>query len=316
MMGHYQIHGRNGASFFLSLNSFSDWRKSLEFYRGVSAAAKCKKALLTAAYPLFRFRGNFNGSEFEYGALQGSDSAMISPTGDKVIIHHHGRGYEKIAFGKSLSGVQGELHVYQRLTEIRVESFAFSHLGFQENTPERCLFFMKYAEGNFSERIPRIEDLLVPLQEFFRLGQGGKRSWRSLWMTLPEDLKKLVPEADYEGETAAGLVHRDFKPWNVKSGEKPLFFDFEEADFAGCPLEDFFNYTVDPLLRIKAPEYVLVRIRKLLPMAEKLLKMQDISGDVRCYWRWYLLERTAFWRERGQLELADKFKQLFILSQK
>jgi len=316
MMGYYQIHGRNGASFFLSLNSFSDWRRSLEFYRGVSAAAKCKKALLTAAYPLFRFRGNFNGSEFEYGKLDASDSAMISPTRDKVIIHHHGRGYEKIAFGKSLPGVRGELEVYRRLNENPPESFAVSRVEELKSSPEQCRFFMNYAGGVFSENVPGIEDLLLPLKEFFRLGPGGKRTWKSLWETLPDDLRKLVPADDHEGETEAGLVHRDFKPWNVKAGAKPLFFDFEAASLDGCPLEDFFNYTVDSMLRLKTPEYVSARIRDLFSMAEKLLKMQNISGDVRRYCRWFLLERTAFWRGQGQPQLSAKFKELFLLTER
>ena len=315
MKDHYQIHGRNGASFFLSLNSFADWRKSLEFYRGILFAAKCKKMLLTAAYPLLCYRGNFDGARFEHGVLHGSDSAMISPTRDKVIIHRHGRGYEKIAFGKSLPGVRGELEVYRRLNEKPPESFAFSRVEELNSSPEQCRFFMNYAEGVFSENVPGIEDLLLPLEEFFRLGPGGKRTWKSLWETLPGDLRKLVPADDHEGETEVGLVHRDFKPWNVKAGKKPLFFDFEAASFDGCPLEDFFNYTTDPLLRLETPDLVWKRILELFPLAEKLLKMQNISGDVRRYWRWYLLERVVFWREQGQLDLSEKFKHLFAVTQ-
>lgn len=315
MKDHYQIHGRNGASFFLSLNSFADWRKSLEFYRGVSFAAKCKKILLTAAYPAFRHLGNYDGRQFEYGTLHGSDSAMISPTRDKVVIHHHGQGYEKIAFGKSLPGVRDELEVYRRLNENRPETFAVSRVEKKESQPDQCRFFMNYAEGEFTEKFPRIEELTVPLEEFFRLGSSGRRSWRSLWKSLPDDLLGLVPEADHDGETEVGLVHRDFKPWNVKAGKKPLFFDFEAASFEGCPLEDFFNYTTDPMLRIQTPERVWRRVRKLFPLAEKLLEKQNISGDVLRYWRWYLLERIVFWREQGQQDLSEKFKHLFTASQ-
>ena len=269
--------------------------------------------LLTLAYS--RLKPNFDSEEFAYGELKENCSAMISPTGDKVIIHRHGKGYEKTSFGKSLAGVRGELQVYKLLNEKRPLSFFFSNVQELQSDTEKCRFFMEYVGENISEAVPQLRDLLMPLKEFFLLPDRKMMKWNELWNTLPEDLQKLVPENEKKGETPIGLVHRDFKPWNVKSGVKPLFFDFESASFSGCPLEDFFNYTVDPQLHFFSPEAVWQNIQKNRSSAEMLLKELDCPvGEFARYWHWYLLERISFWRNQEQPEMAKRFQQLFEIS--
>ena len=308
----YQIHGSNGGTFLFSVKSFKDWQRSLAFYRGVSFTAKCKKILLLLAYPLLKYKANFDGGDFRFGNLEPSCSAMISPTRDKVIIHRHGSGYEKQAFGKSLDGVRGELAVYRLLMEKQPESFTFSQVDELENSSERCRFYMKYADGDFSEKVPSVKDLLPALKEFFLLSGNKTMKWKELWSSLPEDLQKYIPEADLEGETPVGLVHRDFKPWNVKFGTKALFFDFESASFSGCPLEDFFNYIVEQQFNFAASEQILGSIQNYRNLAEEYLKNLNIPDkEFMQYWRWYLLERVAFWRAQGKFESANKFLTLY-----
>lgn len=312
----YKIQGSNGGTFIFSMSSFTDWKKSLEFYRGVSFTAKCKKILLLLAYPLLKYKTNFDGGEFRFGKLEPSCSAMISPTRDKVIIHRHGSGYEKQAFCKSLDGVRGELAVYRLLMEKQPESFAFSQIDELENSSERCRFFMKYADGDFTEKVPSEKDLLPALKEFFLLSGDKTMKWKELWSSLPEDLQKYISEADMKGETPVGLVHRDFKPWNVKYGRKILFFDFESASFSGCPLEDFFNYTVDPMMHFFMPEQVWKIVQSQRKTAEDFLEdLGTAKEDFSRYWRWYLLERTAYWKIQGQVAFSDKFLQLFRISE-
>lgn len=322
-----RLNGGNGASFFFSTASQEDWQRSLEFYRAVSRQAAGKKILLKLAYPILKFHTNLSSAETAElitcelklsvpSQIPEHGSAMISPTRDKAVIHRHGEGYEKVATGKSFEGVVRELEVYRLLNRQPSTAFAFSTLGDSELKPGEVRFFMKYAKGCFSERIPSPESLIVPLVEFFRLTET-RNSWEKQWASLGNELAEMVPEAERTGSTPVGLVHRDFKPWNVKHGVKPLFFDFESADFAGCPLEDLFNYTVDPLLRLQSPERVWETVQKQAPLQNALLEMLGLPQNMRMrYWRWYLLERTAFWRKQGQRKFAECFLILYEISSK
>ena len=316
--------GRDGATFFLSCRSWRDWRISLEFYRGVGARAKLKKAVCFILYPWGRLfaKDNIHSVAGEIAdALhipppaipEGPASALISMTRDKAVIHHHGRGYEKFASGDSLPDVRNELAVYELLDKKKPKTFQYSQIDRGENTSEYVRFFMSYAPGKHRDRHPELSSLLGVLTEFFSLTPPKTVSWRELWdgLDLPE-LLSAIPAAFLEGQTPVGLVHRDFKPWNVKNGEKPLIYDFESVSFAGCPLEDFFNYVVDPLLHRHSPAKVLRRIRRRYwQMAAAFLEEMRIpSKEVQRYWCWYLAERIAFWRRHKQPGFAENFVKM------
>lgn len=319
-----RIDGGNGASFFFSAASFADWKRSLEFYRAVSASAKLKKVLLKLASPVLKRRARLSAAEVaqavaaelqleEPPAVDIHASAMISPTRDKALVHHHGRSFEKFATGNSLPGVRRELELYRRLAEWNPAEFAFSRLlGFSE-CESFVRFEMAYAEGDFRDAPPALSALVGPLAEFFALPGRTTRPWTELWNELAPEVE--IPAEYRDGETPVGLVHRDFKPWNVKSGEKPLFFDFESASFSGCPLEDLFNYHVEPRVRLAAAKLLASVRRELFPAAETLLRRSNIpAAEVGRYWHWYLLERVSFWRAQGQFEHAARFKTLYEYS--
>lgn len=295
----------------------------MEFYRAVTPLSKAKKFCLFTGYPLLKFKGNIS-SDLVRSAIEknigvevklfANNSAMISPTRDKVIIHRHGLGYEKTAVKKSLSGVKKELEVYKLLNEKQPVLFQYSKLLKSESNDNFVQFLMGYAEGNFSDRVPNISTLLEPLAEFFSLAQNST-SWQNLWEELLApypNLGKYVSMEMKQGTAPTGLVHRDFKPWNVKYGVKPLFFDFESACFHGCPLEDFFNYTIDPCIRFEKISKVKQTMLFLKPVAEKLLNLQNIPVTLfERYRKWYILERHIFWRSRNQSDLAEKFLELY-----
>ncbi len=326
----HRFDGRNGASFFLSSRNFASWRKSLEFYRAFSYAAQVKKTAVELAYPVLKMRGGFSADEAAESVaaelelpfkpdMHGDCSAMISPTRDKAIIHRHGSGYEKIASGGSLPGVSRELDVYRLMAGNPPESFAVSAVSDVEETAEYVRFFMHYAGGSFTGTMPGIEKNVLPLSEFFMKAEAKTAAWRDLYDCLAlrnQNVEKMLAPDDMRGMIQTGLVHRDFKPWNVRSGERPLFFDFEEAAFDGCPLEDLFNYDVDPMLRRTTPEAVWKHVRlKTFHAAMELLEYLsiNISELPRC-WKWYLLERTVFWSERGQNQLSGRFAELMKIS--
>ena len=320
----FRIDGGNRASFFFPVGGYADWKQGLDFYRAVSGTAKFKKVLLKLAYPILKHRADVDAAEVarsiaaelglsEPPTLDGHASAMISPTRDKALIHHHGRSFEKFATGNSLPGVAGELELYRHLAEWQPRSFSYSRLLDFSADEHIVRFEMAYAGGNFHDAPPALSSLIEPLAEFFRLPGAASRSWAELWGELAPEVE--FPAKYREGGTPIGLVHRDFKPWNVKSGEKPLFFDFESASMKGCPLEDLFNYYVEPRIRCIAAGKLAAAVRReLFPLAAKLLRRLGIPEvEIGRYWHWYLCERVAFWRAQGQTEHAQRFKELYGL---
>ena len=317
-----EFAGGHGASFFFPVGSFADWKKGLEFYRAVAASAKLKKALLKLAFPVLKRRARLSSAEVakvvaselgltELPSIDGHASAMISPTRDKALVHHHGRSFEKFASGGSLPGVRRELELYRRLAEWGARSFAFSRILDSSVGKSSVRFEMVYASGEFSDAPPKLSELIEPLAEFFALPGRTTRPWAELWNELAPGLE--LPAGYRDGETPVGLVHRDFKPWNVKSGEKPLFFDFESASFTGCPLEDLFNYIVEPMLQSGRAENVSSVVHgKYRGAAETLLDKLGIPRkEAERYWHWYLLERAAFWRTENRARHAELFIRIY-----
>jgi hypothetical protein len=292
----------------------------LEFYRAVSPSARVKKLALACAYPVLKPRAGLNSQEVakelssvgEVAVNTEDFSALISPTRDKVIIHFHGKGYLKIATRASRIAAKREIAVYELLNRKKPQSFAFSPTCKIASDNSSVRFFMGYAAGNFSERIPDADSLIASLSELFNLTRQEK-PWEELWSFLQEtpDLAKRISDCDRKGNSIVGLVHRDFKPWNVKSGDQPLFFDFESTVFTGCPLEDLFNYTVEPLLRQNTVDAARKIVQKQIPVQLSLLNRLGIPENMRTrYYRYYLLERTFFWRQHDQIELANRFLAL------
>ncbi len=321
----YRLDGNNGATFFLPLTSWREWRRGAEFYRALSWLGRVKKTALKLSYFVARNRSSLTAKELEgimvqtlrldFEASVGrNDSVMISPTRDKIIIHRHGRGYEKFIAGESLAGGRQEVAVYRHLAKVKPDNFCCSPVDVLHETPGVLHFFMAYAAKKFREDIPDLMSLLPSLSEFWK-SSASVRPWSQMWAQISPDFP--VSAGEKEGETPVGLVHRDFKPWNVKSGAKPLFFDFESADFAGAPLEDFFNYVVDPLMSRLSAEALwrqLLKRRLLLQAAEYLSALGIDPDQVPRYWKWYLGERFTFWAHQKQDGKSRKFQELYEIS--
>ncbi|MCQ2377697.1 MAG: hypothetical protein MJ016_00600 [Victivallaceae bacterium] len=319
-----RLDGNNGATYFWNVSSARDWRQSIDFYRTVSFSAKVKKTVLRHSLFYWERKPLLSGSEVKeaIGALldwelpfafDDSFSALISPTRDKAVIHLHGKGYFKFAVGKSFSGVKKELEVYRLLAENTIRSFAFSAPGENVEKTGKIGFFMHYAAGSFSGAVPSARSLIFPLTEFFRIGGGREIPWRAVTEKLTPEIRESVSS---DGMTPVGMAHRDFKPWNVMAGnDRPLFFDFESASFDGLPLEDLFNYTVDPALRTVSPAKVWECVRRREKEYGLYLRTLGLPEEAwRRYWHCYLGERCSFWRERGETAFAEKFLELHRVS--
>jgi len=200
------IKGNNGGLFFLSTNSWGDWRKSLEFYKGVTRKARLKRLLLYWAYHIVA--GNCSRSEMadivedatgSRPDVSSPCSAIVAPTGDKAVVHIHDVGYWKAAGGQSYSKVKGEVGVYRLLTDKKPVKFGYSTIVDIMDDGKHVSFFMPEEKEEFcGDVVKPLEDVLPALKEF---------------------------------HAVTGLVHGDFKPWNVRwrKDGRPQFFDFEEA---------------------------------------------------------------------------------------
>jgi len=132
-------------------------------------------------------------------------AGIISPTGDKAVVHLETGGYWKAASGKSYVGVRQEEEVYRLLAEKKPKLFGYSSISDFQDTGTSVSFIMSEEPEAFCGRqCVDMEEVLPALKEFHGL--------------LPE-----------------GLVHGDFKPWNVRwrKDGRPHFYDFEEAHVGG-----------------------------------------------------------------------------------
>lgn len=333
-----RLDGTNGATFFLNRNDAAAWQKSWEFYRALTPINKLKKLVLIYSLPLWRYIqakqvviATVNAAlsqKIPYVTEFGIDnlcSAMISPTRDKVIIHHHGRGYHKFAANNSFTGVAREIEVYRLLGARQSRNFCISTVT-ESSINHECQvaeFFMQYAVIKEKTTVPTLEKIREGLIEFFSATGFQRIPWRNCWNQLALRAADVSPEICVlierqlmTGEVPVGLVHRDFKPWNIKSTSQLQFFDFEETVFDGLPLEDFFNYQVDPLIRYLPPNRLVKIIGKseFQDEIQRYFKVLDIDDDWRRFWHWYLLERCVFWSEKRSPDVTKRYQKLYEYS--
>lgn len=214
------FYGHNGGVFFFSLASWRSWNASLEFYKGVTFSAKLKRLALKLSYPLLRDNCTLEEMQAKIADATGAHidltidcAGIISPTGDKAVVHFPMRGYWKAATGKSYPGVKGEAEIYRLLAEKKPVKFGYSRISEIQDDGKTVSFWMSDDSDAFtSDQVRPLEDVLPALEEFH----------------------SLMPE---------GLVHGDFKPWNVRwrKNGRPHFFDFESCH-AGDMIEDIEFY--------------------------------------------------------------------------
>ena len=93
-----------------------------------------------------------------------------------------------------------------------------------------------------------------------------------------------------------GLVHRDFKLWNVLNYEKPLIFDFEETIMYGPPMEDLFNYLIDPIIMNKTQKDVsnFIFNKQNISLYKLYLRELNLKVDFDLFLKIYLFNKILF----------------------
>jgi hypothetical protein len=332
----YIITGNNGATYVICCNSFKNINESLKFYKPINLFGKLKKIvlhgmlliigklnfkLLKSLEAVNSYCADVVGRKIDFNLTE-NNSVLVSSTRDKIIINHHNHCFQKFAIGKSYSNVINEIEVYRQLNSSY--SFLISEISEIQINNDFCSFNLsqpKYFSKNITP--PKPENLSKILVDFFSSVKLTYISWQDYITGLKQKLQtsafcdefileKSNINLQDDFKLPLGLVHRDFKPWNILYGSKPLIYDFEEAIFNGPPLEDFYNFYIDPAIGNKKPQFVLDVIYS--PEVNQALNYYIQNLKIKIPKEYllvtYLIERLLFWESKKNLDTANHFKNV------
>jgi hypothetical protein len=334
------LEGNNGATYIFNVEDADTITFSLRFYKARTIKQKVMKntlklylnslSLLCRNFGLRilkdkdeiqKYLEKLIGHPID-SELDENSSILVSSTQDKIIVHHHGHYFHKFAFGDSYNKVKNEVKIYelldQPLQNFKVSKF-YDHVD-SEN--EFCSFKLISERKNVKIDI----DITTALIEMFDVAKQSE----CLFTSYLEDLKsrciksnvvcnsmeKMLDQLDdtHKNELILlGLVHRDFKPWNINDESRLLIYDFEEAVIGGPPLEDLFNYHIDPIVRYLTPSKVTGEIFKIKNVKEykRYLENLEINLNFEVLLYCFLMERAVFWMDANEKEASARYCDLF-----
>ncbi len=321
----YILNGSNGATYILNTASYKSILLSLRFYKARTLKQKLQKALfsvylsfstrLKTKEDVLAYLDSLSSLDIDYGVDENC-SVLVSPTRDKVIVHHHDEYFHKFAFSKSYANVKNEANIYA-LLDRKLTHFEVSKMYDSVVLDDQCSFKLSAKRSYIQGEV----DITLALVEFFSLSMQKDFPLNKVISSLLDKvenkamLELLVNYAHEYKDTLipVGLVHRDFKPWNVKDDKGLLIFDFEEAVLDGLPLEDLFNYRIDPIIRYERVEVVYENIFDKLAIVEyeRYLKQLGIEINFIVFLNLYLINRIIFWIEAKDNETSKKYVELF-----
>lgn len=331
------LNGNNGATYICNANNWATLNHSLNFYKARTAKAKFLKfglqvllfvkgklgvpalktstAVETYIQTIVKNKVVFN--------IDTACSILISPAKDKVIVNHHNNYFEKFAFGKSYTNVKREAAVYNLFgsEQKHFQVSRFYDANFVDNN--YCKF--KLSNKNILTANATKEIALAPiLIEFFNVSKRTTTTIKTYSNQLQQSIKTLgssvyAPQLElleiFKNDFGTcvfplGLVHRDFKPWNVLPYDKVLIYDFEETIVNGLPLEDLLNYYIDPIIRFKSSTEVVAFINTIKSLLKTYLKELEITIDLTVFLQFYCMERLIFHSKENDKSTSNKYKDL------
>jgi len=330
------LKGRSGAVYVFNVGSRRAISDSLRFYKTLTMKQKAKKAALygylyllgllrsVRGVPAVQSReavaslfSDIAGSTVALG-LDEDCSALISPTRDKIIVNHHGRFFQKLAFGNSYAKASNEANVYALLRQPFMFFRVSDIYDFTVDPAGICAFKL----GRNAQADTANTDIIPALAELFNVTRtdasplGIYLDWLAFRCAMSGMANGRVRRAldalsDAYGDAPVplGLVHRDFKPWNVNDENGLLFYDFEETVTDGLPLEDLLNYVVDPIVRngSAASVYKTVFMPENVARYNRYLLALGLDTPFEPLLLIYVLERALFWREAGETSTSEKY---------
>lgn len=332
------LNGNNGATYILNTKYWNTITLSLHFYQAHSFKAKTLKkglSLYLWIKALLFPKGLKNLEEIQQYLQELTEepinfeidinsSILISPTRNKIIVHHHRAYFQKFAFGENYKKVQNEANIYALFVQ-KPKYFQISEFSESSNISNKCCTF-KLSNRDLNTEKCTSPNLSLALVEFFKASNKKSISLANYINTLLQEINKhhdysLKKQSELLNTVkkdhgslvlALGLVHRDFKPWNIKSYTKPLIFDFEEATTAGPPLEDLLNFYIDPIIRYLPTMEVAQTLlnEPQVKIYNDYLRALNVIIDNKVLIHIYLINRILFWTKAGELETSKAYLNL------
>ena len=320
---YYILQGNNGATYIVNVNNMDSIMQSLKFYKArtlkqriMKNALKIYLNILSLLHDIFSLRRVKSKNEIEQYLkdlmdqsmnyeLDENSSVLVSPTRDKIIVNHHDYYFHKFAFGKSYEKVHNEAKIYA-LLNTPLQFFNVSKMYDIEDDGSKFCSFKLCSHNNSTKTDIDITLALVELfnntrQDGYRFStylEGLKKRYEKSGVVSNaiERLLEKIEDTHKDTMISLGLVHRDFKPWNINDEQGLLIYDFEEAVTDGLPLEDLLNYYVDPIVRYLPSAEVDKQIfdDKRVKEYKRYLKELQTDLDFEVLLGCYLVERTVF----------------------
>jgi len=337
---YFILESSNNATYIINAKNRESINFSLQFYKARNIKQKLMKSslklyliflknfcnslslnILKSQKEIEEYLNKINQKNINFN-LDKNFSILISPTRDKVIVHHHNRYFQKFAFGKSYKNVRNEAMIYKLFTK-PLQNFEISDIyELNEIKNQYCSFKLSNKLLKDSKKV----NLTLALIEFFDISKNQELLFVVYIEELKEKLEKLnlfnsniLKLINYlkidcsSKKIKLGLVHRDFKPWNIIiDNNRLLIYDFEETITAGLPLEDLFNFYIDPIIRYKDMKYIekIIYSKQNINQYQYYLKRLEINTAFEPLLYAYLLERIIFWSESDDLHTTQCYKKL------
>lgn len=334
----YILKGNSRATYIFNISDANCINNSLKFYKAKTNLSRLKKWILKVYLNLLvlvktkslknpdqinAFLQSKVNVDIDFDITKNC-SILIAPTEDKVIVHHHGKYYHKFAFGKSYSKVLNEQEIYNLISKPKHFTISKLYDLLDDKQLKYCEFKLKTGINKVEENVIDYESIINALVEFFQINSVKKTNLNEYVSNLIERVKHISFDniigiegiankiiLDHKNfELPLGLVHRDFKPWNIINQEKLLIYDFEEVVLNGPPLEDMFNYYIDPKINYTSSRnlYRSVISKDKISVYNQYLTRLDINVNFSTLLFIYLLERIVFWSKLNQEETAKSYK--------
>jgi len=335
----YILNGNNGATYIVNLKDLATIKLSLNFYKARSLKQKAMKSALKvylsglrlffkviivdtlkSQEEVIRYLKEETLKNFDFG-LDENSSVLISPTRDKVIVHHHDDYFHKFAFGKSYENVKNEAVIY-KLLDRPFNHFYISKFYDYSDDGTSCSFKLGIAHKHNKVKV----NLVSALVEMFNVSKQTQGSFAYYLQELKRRYdesaivdKNIINAIDKMAQTHTdlpfplGLVHRDFKHWNMNTENGLLIYDFEEAIVDGPPLEDLFNYTIAPMISYLSTSEVLKQLlnEEKVVAYKYYLELLDIKLDFKILLNCHLIEKVLFYNDDTMTETRNSYIELF-----